>query len=177
MTQMIPAALAAALLLVPQAAQAHATLEQQQAPVNSTYKGVMRIGHGCGGRATQSVSISFPEGVIAVKPMPKPGWTLETEVTPYAATYDYHGSHAEGVTRITWSGGTLPDAHYDEFVFRARITDAFAPGTVIHFPTVQTCTNGEEAWTELPAAGQSAHALQSPAPALTLTDGAPAHHH
>ncbi|WP_323765037.1 YcnI family protein [Marinovum sp.] len=176
MTHMIPAALAAALTLVPHLGLAHATLEQQQAALNSTYKGVMRIGHGCDGEATLRVTISIPEGVIAVKPMPKPGWTLETEVTPYARSYDYHGSHAEGVTRITWSGGALPDAHYDEFVFRARITDAFAAGEVIHFPTVQTCANGEEAWVNLPAKGQSGHDIEGPAPALRLIDGAHAHH-
>ena len=34
--------------------------------------------HGCEGAATTRVRIHIPEGVIAVKPMPKPGWQLET---------------------------------------------------------------------------------------------------
>ena len=34
---------------------AHATLETTEAPPDSTYKGVIRIGHGCEGKPTQAV--------------------------------------------------------------------------------------------------------------------------
>ena len=83
--------------------------------------------------------MSIPEGVIAVKPMPKPGWQLATVKGKYEKTYDYFGTPmSEGVTEIAWTGGELPDDWYDEFVFRGRLTD-FAPGTVVYFPVVQEC--------------------------------------
>ncbi|WP_335623214.1 DUF1775 domain-containing protein [Aquibium oceanicum] len=51
--------------------------------------------------------------------MPKPGWTIDKVVAPYEAEYELHGRKvAEGVTEITWSGGSLADDEYDEFVFR-----------------------------------------------------------
>ena len=36
--------------------------------------------------------VQIPEGVIVVKPMPKPGWTLEEVNVAYAKSYDYHGT-------------------------------------------------------------------------------------
>ncbi|MEM9011502.1 MAG: DUF1775 domain-containing protein [Pseudomonadota bacterium] len=153
----------------------HATLEVQEAEVNSTYKGVMRVGHGCEGEATNVVRIQIPEGVIAVKPMPKPGWTLETVTGDYAQSYEYYGTHTEGVKEIVWTGELL-DAHYDEFVFRARLTDALEVDQMLFFPTVQECASGEHAWIEIPAAGQDPHELESPAPGLMLIGGGHAHH-
>ncbi|MCT8159039.1 YcnI family protein [Pseudoruegeria sp. SHC-113] len=168
------ALIAAAAASLATGAFAHATLEQQEAASGSYYKAVMRIGHGCDGAATQTVRISIPEGVISVKPMPKAGWSLETVSGPYANTYDSHGrTITEGVKEIVWTG-TLEDAHYDEFVFRAKLDGSLAPDTTLYFATVQECTTGENAWVEIPAEGQSRHDLKSPAPGLLIT--APAAH-
>ena len=51
---------AVSLCLSASSAFAHATLEVQEAPIKSTYKGVVRIGHGCDGAATLKVRIAFP---------------------------------------------------------------------------------------------------------------------
>ncbi|MGJ8618229.1 MAG: YcnI family copper-binding membrane protein [Sulfitobacter sp.] len=158
------------------ASWSHATLEVQSAPVGSTYKGVMRIGHGCDGQPTQSVSIKIPEGVISVKPMPKAGWTVETTIADYAETYDYYGTPlSKGVREIIWKG-TLDDAHYDEFVFRGSLVKSLEAGTVIYFPTIQTCADGSENWINIPAEGQDAHDIEGPAPGLMLTEAGHAHH-
>ncbi len=159
------------LALPVQQAFAHATLETGQVAANTTYKAVMRIPHGCDGLPTNAVTIDIPEGVIAAKPMPKAGWTLEVERGAYATTYDYYGTPmSEGVRRIRWSGGELPDAFYDEFVFRARVTGGLA-GRSVAFPTVQDCPDGQQvAWVEIPAAGQDPHALAHPAPMLQVAD-------
>ncbi len=161
--------LTAALLAAGTAtAFAHATLEVQEAPVGSTYKAVLRVPHGCEGEATLKVRIKIPEGVIAVKPMPKAGWTLETVKGPYAKTYDYYGTPtSEGVTEIVWTGELL-DEHYDEFVFRGRLTEGLPVGETLFFPTVQECATKAERWIEIPAAGQDAHDLESPAPGVLL---------
>ncbi|HYE42473.1 MAG TPA: DUF1775 domain-containing protein, partial [Caulobacteraceae bacterium] len=113
---------------------AHATLETGEAPAGSYYKAVIRIGHGCEGAATTAIRVRIPEGVIAVKPMPKPGWQLTTKEGEYAQAYDNHGTRiTSGVTEIAWTGGSLPDAWYDEFVFRAKLPEQ-PPGTVLRFP-------------------------------------------
>ncbi len=149
-------------------ALAHVTLEVAEAPADSTFKAVLSVPHGCGEQPTNAVTVTMPEGFIDVRPMPKPGWTLETTKGDYARTYTLWGTdHAAGVTAITWSGGDLPSDHYDEFVFRGRIT-GFAPGTVLPFKVVQTCPDGEASWTEVAAPGEDAHALDHPAPTLTV---------
>ncbi|MCH2165287.1 MAG: YcnI family protein [Marinovum sp.] len=161
--------------LSPIAAAAHASLAEKEAKQNTNYIAVMRITHGCAGEATNRVTITIPEGVINAKPMPKAGWTLETVRQPYAKTYEYHGPKSEGVVSISWSGH-LEDGHFDEFVFRARVTDAFPVGETVYFPTMQTCVNGENAWVEVPQEGQTRGDLKSPAPGVTIVTGGNEHH-
>jgi uncharacterized protein YcnI len=151
------------------AAQAHVTLQTREAPAASTYKAVLQVGHGCKGSATTSVRVHIPEGVIAVKPMPKPGWQLTTQQGQYAQAYQYFDETlTQGVTEIAWTSGTLPDAWYDEFVFRARLPDG-KPGTTIYFPVVQECETGIHRWIEIPEAGRAADDDKEPAPGVTLT--------
>ncbi|TIV97058.1 MAG: DUF1775 domain-containing protein, partial [Mesorhizobium sp.] len=101
---------------------AHITLEIQEAPVGATYKAVLRVPHGCEGKATTALRVQIPEGVISVKPMPKPGWTLQTKKGRYEKSYQLYGETlTTGVKEIDWSGGNLPDDFYDEFVFRASL--------------------------------------------------------
>jgi periplasmic copper chaperone A len=166
--------LAAVVAFSPAVAFAHVTLENRQAEANSTYKAVLRIPHGCGEQTTLKIRIQIPEGVVAVKPMPKAGWALDLVKGPYSTAYKIPGGTVkEGIKEIVWSG-SLPDAHYDEFVFQARITDVFQPGSTVHFPTVQECANGAERWVEIPAPGQEAHALKYPAPSLRIAAAAAA---
>ncbi|MGO4572093.1 DUF1775 domain-containing protein [Microvirga sp. 2TAF3] len=170
------ALVAAAFALHASSASAHVTFETAQATPNSTYKAVLRIPHGCDGQPTLKVRVRIPEGVIAVKPMPKAGWSLDTAKGTYARSYSLSGEPvAEGVREIVWTG-SLDDAFYDEFVFQARFTDAFQPGATVYFPVVQTCGNGSEQWTQVPNAGQDAHSLKSPAPGVKIAaaSGAPA---
>jgi uncharacterized protein YcnI len=151
------------------AAFAHITLETQEAAVGSTYKAVLRVPHGCDGKATTAVRVKIPEGFIAVKPMPKPGWKLETVKGKYAKAYTLWGEAVtEGVTEVDWSGGNLPDEFYDEFVFRGTLTDSLPAGETLYFPVVQECGGTAERWIEIPAAGQSEDALELPAPGLKL---------
>jgi uncharacterized protein YcnI len=129
----------------------------------------MRVPHGCEGAATLKVRVRIPEGVIAVKPMPKAGWQLETVKGKYAKSYDNYGTPVqEGTQEIIWTGKLL-DEHYDEFVFRGTLTDSFQPGTTLYFPTVQECEGGRaERWIEIPAQGKSADDYKFPAPGVKL---------
>lgn len=164
----IPAA--AIALLGTASAFAHVTLETQEAPVGTTYKAVLRVPHGCEGKATVRIRVQIPEGVIAVKPQPKPGWTLEKVKGKYEKSYDYYGTPtSEGVKEISWSGGSLPDDEYDEFVMRTYLTEGLVPDTTLYFPVVQECTDGAaERWIEIPEAGKSADDYETPAPGVKL---------
>lgn len=169
----IPLAGAAAALLLATApgapVHAHVTLEAGEANAGSTYKAVLRVPHGCDGQATHTLKVEIPEGFIAVKPMPKAGWTTTVGSGAYERPHNYYGrTLSEGVREVTWSGGALPDDFYDEFVFRGYVADVPA-GTKLYFNATQLCAAGEVGWTEIAAAGQDPHDLKHPAPALRVT--------
>ena len=125
--------------------------------------------HGCDGKATIAVRVQIPEGVISVKPMPKPGWTLQTKKGKYEKPYQlYDQAVTDGVKEVDWSGGSLPDEFYDEFVFRGTLAADLPAGQKIYFPVVQECEGATTRWIEIPAAGQDEDALEDPAPGLNL---------
>ncbi|HRJ68217.1 MAG TPA: DUF1775 domain-containing protein [Beijerinckiaceae bacterium] len=162
------AAISVAALCLTATAHAHATFDIAEATQDSSFKGVVKIGHGCEGSPTHTVIISVPEGVIGVKPMPKSGWKLKTTTGAYARTYDYFGRPmSEGVKEIVWSDGQLKDSEYDEFVFSSRISGAVPTGP-LHFPVTQLCEKGEHRWSEVAAPGVDPHSLKSPAPAVRI---------
>lgn len=171
MTKTKLAALGAAALLIaaPVSALAHVTLETQQAAAGSTYKAVLRVPHGCAGAATLKVRVQIPEGFIAVKPMPKAGWTLDISKGKYDQSYDLWGDRVtEGVKELSWSGN-LPDDYYDEFTFRGTLTATFAEGTTVYFPVVQECEGGKvERWIEIPTDGKTSDDYEFPAPGLKI---------
>jgi uncharacterized protein YcnI len=152
-------------------ASAHVTLENRQASPGSYYKAVFAIPHGCAGSATVKIRVQIPEGVIAVKPMPKPGWTLETVKGKYATSYSHHGATVtEGVKEVAWSGGKLMDDNYDEFVVSTFLTGSLKPNTTLYFPVVQECEQGISRWIDIPEGDKTAHGhdSKSPAPGVKL---------
>jgi uncharacterized protein YcnI len=162
---------AAVATLMASSASAHVTLESRQATIGAGYKAVFAVPHGCAGSATTKIRVQIPEGVIAVKPMPKAGWNVEVIKGKYAAEYDFHGTKfSEGVKEVVWSGGKLPDDFYDEFIVSTFLTGALKPDTVLYFPTVQECEQGVSRWIEIPEGDHAAHAHDSkwPAPGVKL---------
>ena len=161
------AALALPLAVATETA-AHATFAETEVVQNQTARLTLRVPHGCGDEATLRVRIQIPEGVISAQPMVKAGWALETVTGPYANAHTVHGrTVTEGVREIIWSG-ELPDAFYDEFVFRARVTEEVPAGEMLYIPVVQECANGAERWIEIPSAGQDSHDLEDPAPGVMV---------
>ncbi|UDF32393.1 UNVERIFIED_ORG: YcnI family protein (plasmid) [Roseateles sp. XES5] len=167
----------AALALGSSTALAHVSLQLKEAPVGSTYRAIFQVPHGCEGKPTNVVRVQIPEGVIAVKPQPKAGWTLEKIKGAYAKSYDYYGTPtAEGVKEVVWSGGNLGDDEYDEFVLRVYLTKDLTAGETLHFPVVQECPDdAAERWIEIPAKGQSDDDLELPAPGVTLLEAVSGH--
>lgn len=159
-------------------AAAHVVLDQTEAAAGSYFKATFRVPHGCDGSPTTSISIAIPEGVIAVKPQPKHGWTVRTEKAPYKQSYTLHGKTiTEGVVRVTWEGGPLADDMFDEFAFMTKLPDD-PEIMMLFFPVIQTCEEGSVAWDQLPVPASGEH-LARPAPMLHLDHGAGegGHHH
>jgi uncharacterized protein YcnI len=162
---------AAAATLVASPASAHITLEGREATIGAPYKAVFAVPHGCAGSATIKIRVQIPEGVIAVKPMPKAGWNVEVVKGKYSAEYDYHGAKSsEGVKEVMWSGGKLSDDNYDEFVISTFLTGDLKPNTTLYFPVVQECEQGISRWIDIPAEGhdEDRHETRSPAPGVKL---------
>ncbi|MBR0839573.1 YcnI family protein [Bradyrhizobium liaoningense] len=151
-------------------AAAHVSLETKQATIGASYKAVFTVPHGCAGSPTVKIRVQIPEGVIAVKPMPKAGWNVDVVEGKYASEYDYHGNKlSSGVKEVAWSGGKLPDQNYDEFVMHTFLTDRLKPNTTLYFPVVQECETGVSRWIEIPAEGKEhSHEGKSPAPGVKL---------
>jgi uncharacterized protein YcnI len=155
------AALAAVIAgTLPAPLSAHVTLDTAQAVANSYVRIAVRVPHGCGNAATTGLRVQIPDGVTAVKPMLKPGWTITLDRLDGAPAQGHDAAPA--VREITWRGGNLPDEFYDEFVIRLRMPDT--PGQTIWFPFIQECEGGKVSrWIERPTEGQSIDQLRLPA--------------
>lgn len=162
--------LSAIVLALPLIASAHVSLLNDQAEHGSTFKFILKIPHGCNGQATDKIVVRLPQSIQAAKPMPKAGWSLNTTQVTLAKPYEMYGKQVtQEVDRITWSGGSLPNAYYDEFVFQARVAAELG---ALPLPVEQTCGKTTINWSE------SAEKNEHPAPVLNVVpsknDG---HHH
>lgn len=153
---------------------AHATLETSTAQVDSYFKAVVRIPHGCEGSATNDVIVELPDGFYAAKPMAHHGFEMSVEKGAYAKPITLHGREStEGVRKVTWSGGVVEDWAYDEFIIFGRIGNVEA-GETLYFKTTQLCgADKSVAWTEIPVEGQDRPA--KPAPSLKIVAKEMAH--
>lgn len=151
------------ILALPSLAFSHASLEQKEVETGTFYKAVLGIGHGCEGAATTKVTVELPEGVNKAKPMPKVGWQVTAVKN---ATGD--------IKQLVWSEGELLDAHFDEFVFKAKIN---ATPQTLFFLTKQECVTGEIYWNEIPAKDKTTHDYKFPAPALKVLKRTKTGHH
>jgi uncharacterized protein YcnI len=117
------------------AAQAHVTFEVPQAAAGASYKGVLRVGHGCQGSPTRGLVVRIPAGFDGAKPMPKAGWALTVKRS------------GDQVTEIAWRAKSreawIDDGWYDEFVLRGRTPKAAA---ALSFAVVQQCEKGDADW-------------------------------
>ena len=162
--------IASALLLAAGTAHAHVTANPNEAPADSYFRTAFRVGHGCAGAATTAVRVKIPDGVLAVKPQVKPGWSIEIKMRKLEKPAELgHGrTVSETVDEIAWRGGPLPDAHFDEFGLSMRLPAQ--AGNTLYFPFVQECEQGVHRWIEIPAQGQKWDDLREPAPFIRLID-------
>lgn len=157
-----------------QPARAHATLDRNEAPADSFFNTFVNVPHGCEGSATLKVRVRIPEGVIGVKPQPKPGWDLSIRQEKLEKPIvESHGrTITDVVAEVTWSGKLL-DENFDQFGLHMKLPNK--PGETLYFPTVQECEHGAHRWIEIPAAGKTRGDYKEPAPFLKLLPKAQRH--
>lgn len=113
-------------------ASAHADTDVVAVPAGSEAVVTFRPTHGCDGSPTINVRIRLdvPDATaVAVD-----GWTS-------SMTADETGQPI-----VEWSGGSLPSDV--DGAFPVRFVAPATPGTMLRFPSVQTCENGEKLnWT------------------------------
>lgn len=151
---------------------AHTSFVNGTAEQESTIVASLQVPHGCeGGLATTEVHMKLPEGFIAAKPQPKPGWEVEIINGNYHKSYKNHGSDvASGPLEIRWTGGDLPDAFYDTFNVQGKITGVDA-GVELPFKVTQICgTKGTAKWDQVAEKGQDPHSLPNPAPIIKVVE-------
>ena len=157
---------------------AHIVLDPKTAPAGAYFKVVFAVGHGCDGAATTGIDVTIPDGVIMAKPQPKSGWQVSTSNTALSAPVDFHGKTLkERVHHVVWTGGSLPETQYDEFVVFVKLPDK-APGAnanVLAFPVSQRCGATKVDWSDLPDASKPRS--KTPAPLLELKSVTPEHQH
>jgi uncharacterized protein YcnI len=164
MHNFLRAAAVAFCLAFSHAAFAHVTATVNDGAAGSYFQTGFRVPHGCSGSATIAVRVKIPDGVIAVKPQMKPGWTIEIKRRTLPQPIDAgHGVKiVETVDEVIWRGGPLADAYYDDFGLTMKLPDA--AGRTLWFPLVQECEQGVHRWIEIPAPGQKWDDLREPAP-------------
>jgi uncharacterized protein YcnI len=113
-----PAFLAAALLAATApGASAHVVAAPSEGAAGSYFRTALRITHGCAGAPTIAVTVKLPPGIVSAKAQAKPGWEVTVTQRPLDRPVDNgHGKPvSEVVDEITWRGGRLADAEFDEF--------------------------------------------------------------
>jgi periplasmic copper chaperone A len=98
------------------------------------------VGHGCKGSATTGLHVMLPEGFRGARPIVKPGWAINAPNVRLTQPYQSHGKPVdEDVNTVTFNGGPLRDAYYDEFVIFGKLPDA---PSKLYFNVLHQCAVG-----------------------------------
>lgn len=161
-------ALAVATLLSVGSAKAHVVFDEAAVSAGQMSTVHLRVTHGCEGSPTRSITVTLPERLLRVTPRVVPGWRTSLTTRQLERPLELHGfTTTEAVGSITWSGGNLPDGMYETFEFRFQAPNT--PGDTLRFPVSQTCRKGSTKWDGIPAPGQAAFDLPTPAPFIAVT--------
>ena len=170
----LAAGLAAGVLAVPAAAQAHVTL-QPKAQTAGAYTVInVRVPNESDAASTTKVRLEFPEGFTSVSYAAQVGWKATVKKVALATPIQTEdGPITERVSSITFTGtgrglGRIAPGQFKEFPLSLKMPDL--PGATLAFPAYQTYSDGEVVkWTGPTTADK-------PAPTLTLGAAAAAPH-
>lgn len=135
-------------------ASAHVRTTPEQVPVGDLATVSFTVPNECAG-STSGFRVELPDGATEVTPASPTGWTgaIATSVPP----------------SVAWSGGAVGGK--DKVVFGLSLRLGGEVGDIVYFPSVQTCSDGEQIrWLDIPA-DPSAPEPKSPAPSVELIKG------
>lgn len=153
----IGVATAALVLAAPIAASAHVHVTPTSTEAGATSELAFSFSHGCDGSPTTAVEVSIPDEVTAVALIANAGWQVESAVVDGARTVAFTADRA------------IPDGVRETLELEVTLPEGAADGTVLAFPTLQSCEVGETLWGDVDP--------EADAPAPTITIGAAAHGH
>jgi periplasmic copper chaperone A len=165
----IAVATAIATLAVPAAAQAHVTLQPNQAAAGSFTVLDVRVPTERDNASTAKVDVQFPAGFASASYQAVPGWkvrVIKKKLATPIQTDD--GPITEGVSRMVWtrtsrSGGIKP-GQFQDFPISVQIPGK--AGDKLTFKALQTYSNGGVVrWIGAPGSDE-------PAPQVTVTAAA-----
>lgn len=154
-----------ALMLLGPAAQAHVTVQPNEAPVGAFFKFVVRVPNERDDASTTQVRVMFPENLIFTSFQPKEGWNRTVKMKKLDEPIEAFGAQIDEVVgSVTWAGGSIAPGEFDEFGFSVRVPEEAGELT---FAAFQTYSSGEVVkWTggpesEEPAARVNVIALEA----------------
>jgi uncharacterized protein len=159
--QLVPAALLALALLAPAAAQAHVTLQPNEAPEGAYTVLDVRVPNESDSENTTKVAVQFPEGFGDVSFQAVPGWNVKVvhqKLKKPIQTDD--GPVTEGVREVIFSGGKLPPGQFQDFPLSVQIPGK--AGEELTFKAVQTYEKEVVRWIGAPE-------TEHPAPQILVT--------
>ena len=165
-----PTAAGVVVLALAAPAGAHVTITPDTTAAGAYAVLTVSVPHGCEGSPTRKVAIQIPEEILSVTPTRNALWQVTKEQERLAEPVtDAHGNEVteRDAVVVYTTRKPLPEGYRDAFELSVQLPDA--EGETLAFPAIQTCTRGETAWTEIAAEGQDPHALERPAPTVTIT--------
>ena len=154
------------------AASAHVHVHPDSTEAGESALLTFEMSHGCSGSPTTAITVTLPEQITDATPTAHPGWTTSkvVEEFPEPRVLANGTSIGSRTSQVVFTAlEPLPDGVRDTFQLTVRLPDA--PGETLAFPVLQSCTEGETDWAQLPAEGQSEDDLDSPAPVFTISEG------
>lgn len=131
---------------------AHVSLQQAQADGGSSYRAVLRVGHGCEGSPTTAISVQLPAGFDSAQPQARAGWTQERRGN-----------------EVSWTAASkqaaLPATTKGEFVIDTKLTASPGP---LWLKVRQTCGQRRIDWVDLPDRGTATEGMKTPAVLLQV---------
>jgi uncharacterized protein len=166
MKHTIAIAAIATTLVFASAAQAHVTLQPEEAPAGGFTRLDVRVPNERDDAGTTKVEVQFPPGFAFVSTEPVPGWTAKVTRRKLAEPIEVEGERmTDEVDTVTWTGdgttGIVKPGQFQDFGLSLGVPDK--PGSKLTFKALQTYDNGEVVrWIGPPDADE-------PAPRVTLT--------
>jgi len=159
--KLVPAALVALALLAPAAAEAHVTLQPNEAPEGAYTVLDVRVPNESDDSNTVKVAVQFPEGFGDASYQPVPGWDVKVvhaKLKKPIQTDD--GPVTEGVKEVIFSGGKLAPGQFIDFPLSVQIPGK--AGDELTFKAIQTYENEVVRWIGGPE-------TEHPAPQVLVT--------